>query len=353
MTILGVGFLALVGALSISTGALNGLVRNHSATAGVKSFYATESAVNEGVYQKIALATYTGATLPTGSPTLLNSSTAGTITATDLPAYRFQVKGVVSNQKTERRIIKTYTTCPACEAFSYGVYSSTGGIQLTGNASIDGNVYSGSTIDVTGNAGVIGSAEAVGTVSANPGDVTGGIAEGMTPIPTPAADYAVFEAEAIAAGTHFSTQADVDTFFDAPIANAVVYIDIPAGTIVTLKPPVTSFTGVIITTGNLDLGGTFTAATHYPAIVTKGTLKMVGNTNINGIVLVEGEVDNTGSNNVINGSLIFLNSTTNTKIKGNLDLTFDPSYFEDLENMVGFTTMTGVPTPTFLSWQEE
>ncbi len=342
ITILGVGFLALTAVIAISIGAFSGLVRNSNAVFGKQSFYTAEAAVNEGMYQRLGSATYVNSSAP-----LLNGTLAGTISLVDLPSYRVEIKGIVTNNRTERRVIKTFTLCPACEAFTYGVYSAGGGITLTGGSTVNGDVYSANSINLNGTSQINGNAEAVNAVSGS--NVSGSSISGASVVPAPSIDYVTYLTKAQDDGTYFTKSKDADDFFKSPTSNAIVYLNFTSSASVKTS----SFTGIIVSETDLSLQGTFNAATNYPAIISKGSLKMQGNTTINGIAIVAGEMNNTGNNNVINGSLIFLNPTSNVKITGGMIVNYDPTYFQNIENMVGFSVSMSGSTVKFLNWKEE
>src|SRR5690242_8471718 len=91
-----IGFLALGGALTMSTGAFKSLIENKNTSLGDQALYTAESELNEGFYQSIGSVSYTS-----GPHIPLNNVTSGSITVTNLPSYQIKVKGIASNGQTE------------------------------------------------------------------------------------------------------------------------------------------------------------------------------------------------------------------------------------------------------------
>lgn len=365
LTILGVGFLALGSALAMTSGVLLNLVTGHNMVYGNQSVYTAEAAATEGAYQHGNIPSYTS-----GSPSLINNTSAGSITITDLPSYHFESKSIVSNGRTERHVIKTFTTCPSCEAFSYGLYSAGSGLSLGGGATINGSVYSNQNLNLSGNSVINGNAFAVGTISVSNGStISGAIISNASLIPAPTVDYVVLknppanvfsdDPPSCHGGGCQTAEQKAQSYINSHLNSnppAIVYIETKLDVSITVA---STFTGTIITApptgnspGDLTIKGTFTAAPHYPAIVTQGTLKLSGGTNINGLAYVQGDINTTGSNQVINGGIILTNTSASPSVQGGIVITYNPAYFQDIENFYGLNIPSSGGVK-FLNWREE
>lgn len=357
-----VGFFALAGALAILSAGFLGLVNNTNLVLGNQSFYTAESASTEGVYQRINASSYVG-----GTPSLINNTSAGSITVQDLPSFELAIKGVVLNTRSERRVTKVISLCPACQAFTYGLYSGRG-LSYGGTAKVNGDTYSNADLDIGGSSQVNGNAFAVGTVNVSGSAVvTGTEVSNATSVPTPQADYAKFQSDATAAGTYFvddppgkksqTAEQKAQAYISSNLTkNAIVYIDTAASSVtITVSSP---FIGTIITPVDLVVKGAFNASVlsgpkYYPALVTKGSLKLNGNTTVNGVIYIQGDINTTGANNAITGSVIFSSIGSTLTVNGTVTITYDKTYFDHIEDFVGFTTSPTAPVFEVVSWNED
>jgi predicted acyltransferase (DUF342 family) len=343
LIILQVGMLAFIIALTASAGALIGLVSGKNILSGNRTFYSTESIASEGSYQHWKYAPYMSGTGP-----LLNGVTSNGVVIVDLPSYRFKVTAQSANSRTERKIVKMMTSCPGCESLSYATYAASD-LDMNGNSTINGNIFSNGNLKIGGSSSVNGDAFAQGNLT-GASNATGDTLSGADQVPVPSLDFVSYKAKALSSGTLFSTEAAAQTYINAnPNSGKVVYIDTTSEVNLTVSSVILA----IITPADLRIRGRFTAPASYPAIATKGTLKMRGNTEVNGIVYVGGEVNNTGSNNVINGSIIFTNEKASPKLTGNLTINYNASYFVNIENFVGFDTSVFSNGVKQISWSEE
>jgi len=135
------------------------ITRNLSSS--VRGYYAAESGVEDAIYRFVSgKQIVSGETISTGTAT-------GTIVITAAGSQKtITVEGVLGNvYRTVEAVIAENTVGAS---FFYGVQVSDGGLQMSNNSTVNGNVYSNG--DINGGAGstITGSATVAGGINANP-----------------------------------------------------------------------------------------------------------------------------------------------------------------------------------------
>jgi len=135
------------------------ITRNLSSS--VRGYYAAESGVEDAIYRFV-----TGKQIVSGE-TISTGTGTGTIAITAAGSQKtISVEGVLGNvYRTVEAVIAENTVGAS---FFYGVQVSDGGLQMSNNSTVNGNVYSNGSI--IGGAGSIitGSATVAGGINANP-----------------------------------------------------------------------------------------------------------------------------------------------------------------------------------------
>jgi len=367
--VMGVGFLALAGVLIMSEGVLSGLVAGQNTTATVRAFYASESVLQEGVscYLKdvseeeeyVTTTTITA----TSSLTFSNGVQPKEITITPIPGtYRFTVKGEAENASNNslRRVVKTLTSQPSTTGLDHALYSAgSATTTIGGNAEVFGSVYSLGSLEIQNASGenkYTINGNAYSSNSVNPfGDnsINGGILGGHWPIPAPDIKAEYYKDED--SETYFTSNSAAQECIDSGACdNKVVYIDVASGADIKINS--TSTVSIVTPSDLVIKGGTFIAPENYPAIVTDGKLKTLGNTKIYGLVIVGGEGKSNLSNNTkFTGSVIFTNENVDLTGLGTINITYDNSTFADITKFKGLQ-IEPINTASLIglfSWHEE
>ena len=347
ITVMGAGLFALAAVLSIATGTIGEIVKNHQMILGDLTFHAAEANLREGTHQYINDQSYTG-----GTAALLNNADTASIAVTDLGWPYAKAQGSAANNGNNRKVARIITVFPEGLAFDYAVYAQNDLI-MGGNLKVNGDIFANDGIDFNGvSAEINGDAYSPLDVEDN-GNVNGNIIEGVDSIPPPTLDAANYEAAAIADGTYFDDDSDAEDYVNGNVVDAAVFVRDSTGDKSNIGGNNTNLFGSLIVDGDLDLtGGLFTASDNYAAIVVYGDLKIAGGTTINGIVYVSGSITFGGGNNTINGSLISVGGASVTDLTGNATINFDPNVYAAWTDIEGLVTASS-EDPRPLEWLEE
>lgn len=343
-----VGLFGLGTALTIATIALVGLNKNYNTNSGNKSFYAAETAAQEGAYRYIN----DPSSYPDGvySSPLINNVTLGTFTVANLTWPYVEIKGTAGNNLTQREVVYTLTKFTEGMAFYYAIYSNNN-LEFGGNANIDGNIFANTEIDFHGNALVNGDAFSPETIE-DVDNILGDIFSDLDPIPPPEINLQPYYDAAEANFTLFATATDAETYLNNQTREGVVFVEQTVGK-TKIQGTNTNLTGSLVVLNSLDLtGGTYTATSNYAALVVQGDLKIAGGAVIYGIVYVKGSTSFGAGGGRIEGSLISAGAINDTELTGNADIIFDPTITGNWQNLIGLSTTT-MAAPRIIGWNEQ
>lgn len=342
-----VGIFGLGAVLTMANGAFAGLSKNRHASSGNDVFYAAESAMREGAYQYVGALSYAG-----GDSPLLNGVLSNTVEVYAPPEQwpYVTVKGVSSNEQTNRKAVHTITVFPEGEAFEYGIFAEND-LSVGGNTEVNGSIFANSNIDFTGNSAEInGNAYSPNEIS-DTDNINGDAVSGVNHIPPPVLKLGPYQDIAEAAGTYFMDSNDAENYLNNEAREAVIFVD-DSGT-TKIQGSNTSLTGALAVNGDLEIsGGTFSASGSYAAVVVNGNLKISGGVVINGVVYVFGSTSFGAGNNVINGALIAVGDVNVTDVSGNTTINYDPDLAINWKDLTGLNTES-VEEPKVILWGEE
>ena len=342
-----IGLLALGTVLTTSVLALTELTKNRNTISGNQSFHTAEAAAREGVYQYQHIDSYLG-----GTPQLLNNTSQGEITITDIDWPYVEVSGAAENQTTHRKIIYTMTKFAEGLAFKYSVFSQNV-LNFSGDVTVNGNIFANNGIDfnepdtgpeIYGNA--FSPVEITDTDNIKNGVAVSG--PKVSTIPSLRIDFQPYYDTAQAEGTLFTTSADAESYLEDQTQIGIIFIEDTGET--RIEGASTNLVGCLATQGDLTLaGGNYTAAVNYPALLVQGNLRIEGGTTIEGIIYVKGSIYINGANNLINGSLISAGETKVIEITGtNTVINFSDTNWQDLTGL----EKTSTQPPKIIQWQE-
>ncbi len=353
MAVLGVGLFALGAALTVATGVLSELAANQDTIAGDQVFYSGESNAGEGAYQYLTASSYAS-----GTPTLLNDTSTGSITVIPLSWPYVRAKGHAGNGTTRRIVSHIITVFPEGFAFDYAVYAQNN-LVFGGNITVNGNVFANNGIN-GGNSNSVnlnGDAFSPEEIIDSKNNIDGISVTGVDPIPPPTINPGEYRLAAQAidpetgTSTLFSSSNDAETYLNNKSRKAVVFVSDTQKT--KIQGNSTNLVGSLVTMGDLDItGGTFSATGSYAAIVVYGNLKIAGGATINGIVYAAGSTSFGGGNNTINGSLISAGGASVTDLTGTATINFDPVVAANWQSLTGLDTST-TSAPEVILWGEE
>jgi hypothetical protein len=369
VAILTIGLLALSAVTISLMGALKELTKNRNNIKGEQSFYTAEAAAREGVYQyKQNPNSYTqDITIPfkiidqSGELVFLNTSTDQQITIKPVTPATWpygEVIGVAANDMpngtTSRKIIFTTTVFPEGEAFNYAAYAENT-IDLTGNATINGDIFVNNTATGSGSADINGNVFLANTINdEDKEDLEKSISEeyslfsDVKRISPPIIAIQPYREIAEINGTFFTDSKDLNSE-----NTGVIFIENETEKDIVVNNSVTG--ALVVNTNGKKLkltGGIYTASSDYPAVVVEGDLSISGGTIIYGIVYVKGSTSFGAGNNTINGSLLCTGETTVTDITGRTTINYDPTYTSDWQDLLGLYK-TSQENPKITSWREE
>lgn len=351
LAIFGIGIFALSASLAIAVGTAADLAKNRNTVQGDQSFYTAESGTFEGALQyRHATSSYTG-----GTPDLLNSTSEGGISVTDMGWPYVKIKSNAKGTSANRIVSNVITVFPEGFAFDYAVYAQNV-LTMGGNLEVNGGVFANDGIEFNGNsAEVNGNAYSPEPINENqPGEnINGEIFEGVNEIPPPEIHIEPYLAYANASSTYFATTSAAESFVNGNTHDHIVVVIADDDTKASIGNNNTHATGTIVKIGDMDLkGGSYIAFDNFAAIVVYGDLKISGGTYIKGIVYVTGETSFGAGNNVIDGSLISAGGASVTDLTGNATINFDPVVTANWQNLAGLDTTTDT-VPEVMSWEEE
>ncbi len=359
--VFGLGMLGLGIAAATMTFSTSAISNNSNAAQGVRSLVTADAATREGVYRAIDSVSGTNVTFTGASIPLLNNSDTAAVTVSGTWPL-IDIRGEADNARTTRKVVATLDLFPSAFAFDQAVYTH-GQLNVTGNVTIEGDIYATNGIDVGGSADIDGDAHSPQTIDDVHGRITGTTNETHPVIEPPEIDYTLYQAQAIIDGTYFtgpSASANAEAFIKGnQNLNKVVYVDGP----VSISgggggPNATKLTGTLVVNGNLDIRqGTFEIgddSDHDSPLViyVNGNLNLEGNVAMNGIVFVDGITTYGNGTPEITGALISTAGTNEAAGNGNITVTYDPVIGAAWQNILGLDTESGTD-PMVKNWHEE
>jgi len=349
--VFGLGMLGIGIAASTLLFATNSVTDNAIAGSGVRSLITADSASREGIYRVLKdyadddVVTFTGTSIP-----LLNGTASADVTVSGTwPIY--EIKSTSNNPRTTRVVVATLDLFPSAFAFDQAVYTN-GSLELTGSGQVNGDVYATEGIDFSsGGSNVDGNAYSPNGIDEhNDSSVAGEDIDNYGTVLPPDIDTTPYFTEATTNGDYYADGTTAGNVLKNANSAGTFYIDDS----VEIEGATTNLDGTLVVDGDLTLkGGTYTADSSNPLVIyVTGNLTLSGGVEVNGIIFVEGETSVGTGNAEITGSLISVNSGNSMTVTGSFDVTYDPTYAEDWQDIVGIDTESGTD-PSISDWHEE